>query len=87
MPIQPPAGDDWFDSAPAMMEQLAETLNSFMRAPSDQAAREVLRQHPELHSELAYKWLRKSIDDARSQGYPKEAERMSKRMELLETQI
>ncbi|GHG50354.1 hypothetical protein [Streptomyces griseocarneus] len=82
--MQLPAGDDWFDRVPTMMEQLAEVLNTFMRAPSDQAAREVLRQHPELHSELAYEWLRKGIDDARSQGYPKEAERMSKRMTLLE---
>ncbi|WP_326817059.1 hypothetical protein OIE61_14070 [Streptomyces sp. NBC_01762] len=82
--MQSPAGDDWFDSVPEMMERLAETLNSFMQAPSDQAAREVLRQHPELHGDLAYKWLRKGIDEARNQGYPKEAERMSKRLVLLD---
>ncbi|SOE15058.1 hypothetical protein SAMN06272775_5988 [Streptomyces sp. 2323.1] len=68
------------------MQPLFDGINSFMRASNDKAALQVLGQHPELLSEQAYGLIRKGINDARDQGYLDEAEGMSKRLGLLQSQ-
>lgn len=67
------------------MQQLADALNAFVGAPSDQSALRVLQEHPELQSGAARQMIRGSIEDARNQGYIKEADSMTRRLALLES--
>ncbi|WP_405776032.1 hypothetical protein [Streptomyces sp. NBC_01538] len=69
------------------MQPLFGDINSFMGAPTDRAAMQVLEQHPNLLSEQARKIIKNGIADARSQGHAKDADSMDRRLRLLERQV
>ncbi|WP_329318046.1 hypothetical protein [Streptomyces sp. NBC_01262] len=92
MSTQPDPSDEEFARQMAelvgnAMQPMFDGINSFMRAPTDQAAMQVLQQNPGLLTEQARQVIRKGIKDARGQGEIVEAENMDRRLRLLESQV